>query len=288
MAHHFLILIVTDIFDYRAAVERLAEKRAKKRQKQQKRDAEKAEKLKVKQKTAKEAETAAKLKETQKWISSWQKPAKASKSEATPLPIDLWTRVLDRLCDDLETEGVRGFSAIARDICNVGLTCKELHSCTENAFRRLSQDCAPVQLENEWITFLKDPSHAKVDEMKALARSLDNRVIMSQPKPLLMRDLLAYFKLQTPSQVPVRLISGVQRGESERWGHGRWNTLYRLMLRIPDLREFSRDATVFELRKYCTDRGYTHLSMLETAAGRSAGEVGYWSDDSDDHSIANW
>ena len=78
----------------------------------------------------------------------------------TPLPLDLRTRVLEHLCTDIEPKGVRGVSVIARDICNVGMTCKELYVSARQAFHLLAALCRPIvsdAMEAEWAACFKVP-----------------------------------------------------------------------------------------------------------------------------------
>ena len=47
----------------------------------------------------------------------------------------------EHLVDDLELDGIRGPSTIARELCNVSMTSKELYEASLPAFQKLSKKC---------------------------------------------------------------------------------------------------------------------------------------------------
>ena len=57
------------------------------------------------------------------------------------LPLDLWRKILNSFCDDLDFKGVRGPSVIARELSLVSRVSKEVYAASRSAFQHLSTLC---------------------------------------------------------------------------------------------------------------------------------------------------
>ena len=195
-------------------------------------------------------------------ISTWKRPEEDWGDSGTPLSLDLWTRVLEHLCNDIEPKGVRSVSVIARDLCNAGMTCKELYVSSGQAFHRLASLCPPIELEAEWAACLQGPMALKLPELKALAPSAGLQ--KSLPKPTLAVRLLQAWNLQCPTQAPPRVLMEVARERKLSLNQLNLSHLIDGCLNIPELRE-ARALSVFHARQACTKLGFTSLPLLNTA-----------------------
>ena len=175
-------------------------------------------------------------------IAAWEDKATlhANPNTKSYLPIDVWGRILEQLCEGLEIEGVRGPSVIARDICNAGRTCKEIHAARIHAFQRLGTLCRPIKeslkigritktyrygaktkAEPElyvpedkiWDAALQDPMSLTLKDLKALHKALD--LSGSKPKSVMAIEILEALQLSKPSSVPARLIVAVAKERKE-------------------------------------------------------------------------
>ena len=61
------------------------------------------------------------------------------------LPLDLWSKILSSLCEDVELKGIRGPSVIARELVKISLVSKELRAAALPAFQYLSAKCRPIE-----------------------------------------------------------------------------------------------------------------------------------------------
>ena len=89
------------------------------------------------------ARTDAQHKDCKQAISQWQKSTlrELQHSHDSLLPLDLWTRILKSLCDEIELKGVRGPSVIARELSLISQVNKELYAASQPAFQHLSNLC---------------------------------------------------------------------------------------------------------------------------------------------------
>ena len=62
-----------------------------------------------------------------------------------PLPHDLWIKILKTLVNDLELDGVRGPSVIARELGVAAQVNRELHAASWQAFEYLASQCQPIE-----------------------------------------------------------------------------------------------------------------------------------------------
>ena len=166
---------------------------------------------------------------------------------------------------DIDPQGVRGVSVVARDLCNAGMACKELYVSARQAFHHLAAHCPPIKLEAEWAACLKGPMALKLLQLKVLAPGA--RLQKSLPKPSLALGLLQAWNLQCPTSVPPRVIMEVAR--ERELGHIlnarlELGEFLRACRRVPELPREGLES-VFHARKACIKLGLTSRSLLMTA-----------------------
>ena len=141
-------------------------------------------------------------------IGSWHKVCKdrGLGSSTAGLNNDIWTRVLRALCEDSEEGDDQGITSAARDICRLGAVCKELWTSTQYGLEHLSTLCPAIEGPQElWQQFLFDPCSLKLPQLRQLAR-VTPEVLVSDPKPLLIVNLLRRLGLEHPNPGPANLF----------------------------------------------------------------------------------
>ena len=68
-------------------------------------------------------------------------------SSGSMLPVDTWMEILKMLCRDIEMDGVRSASVVARDICNASQASKELWTASQVALQHLSSLCSTQSMQ---------------------------------------------------------------------------------------------------------------------------------------------
>lgn len=182
----------------------------------------------------------------------------------TGLSPDIWIQILMLLVDDLETEGVRGVSVVARDLCNARMLCKELTFPTQHVFKHLSNLCPAIRgPEKLWEVFGRDPFSLKVPQLKELAKTMQIRV--SDPKAVLIVNLQQRVGITQPTTVPVNVVAAVKLEKDQ----GVLSLGIGQDASVRDLAGVSYNASVFSLRRACLAHGFASTSsLLEEAARR--------------------
>jgi hypothetical protein len=94
----------------------------------------------------------------------------------TSLPTDILELVTTKLAARLEPGGVIGPTAIARDLCNVAGTCRDLRAAAYSGFRELARLVPTLPEGTDWRTVFADPMSLKAVDLRDAARSLGLRV----------------------------------------------------------------------------------------------------------------
>ena len=197
------------------------------------------------------------------------------------IPYDMISSILIKLCDDIETDGVRGISVVARDICNACLAFPDMRVASRLAFEQLASRCPDLPSMKEgpaiWDEFLTDPMSVKYDTIKEMAeglplseRSTSGMLIANETKAVLVCLLLEHFGARSPSLIPARILNAV-RAEKSLW------PFLRPSLRLADIciaysNQMGRTTTailltsgsLFGLRKKLINFGFPTLSALQT------------------------
>ena len=148
------------------------------------------------------------------------KPVKAPEfhESGTPLPPDLWRRILNQLIADMKPDSMRGISTAARDICTARMVCKELYAIGEPAFKQLSLRCPHLQEEDLGNRFLVEPRAPYLWEIRALAGQL---VIPSlwnpvwADKAILTRKIFEQLRILQPTGIPAAVLLAVRKERVE-------------------------------------------------------------------------
>ena len=203
-------------------------------------------------------------------VDSWSSSDRGrTEKYSSRIPLDVLSSILVRLCDDFETDGVRGVSVVARDICNACLAFPDMIVASRTAFGVLASQCPelpwiyfdgifllqPGQTAI-WNKFLMSPMSAKLDTMKRMASSL--LLSTSGSKAVLACRILAQgFGTKSPSSVPARILNAIQKEKYLR--------LYPLehLGNVYLLLESSPVGSHFRLRKTLINLGYTTVAVLE-------------------------
>ena len=147
-------------------------------------------------------------------MASWKRAQPTlgySEDSKYSLPLDVWSRILDHLCDDTKLNDIRGPSVVARDLCNASKTSKDLYAASLPAFQRLSSLCAENVLERHWQCLLSDPWNSELLSDKDLATLL-KRVGVREFGSREVKVTLLYkaVKQTQPIRLPAKLILSVQ------------------------------------------------------------------------------
>ena len=211
-----------------------------------------SEKTEERKKLARELDTECKSR-----ISSWNVSDRVHERYDTSLPVDVWSAVMMKLCDDIEIDGVRGVSVVARDICNACLSCSDMKAASPLAFARLAFHCPNLPEIGEkpgtWDEFLSKPASMKVDVLKAMTRELG--LMTGGTKAVLICRLLAHFGVSQPSEVPVKILNEIL---SERCSYHRNLDIWYVAIGSKS----SRFESNFRVREICVRNGYPTLEAL--------------------------
>lgn len=98
-------------------------------------------------------------------------------SQQGSVPYSVWPLVFAALASDLEVDGVRGISCVARDICRATTVCKDMRLGAQAGWETLRETGLAGGLEGlspsvDWRRVLVDPMAMKSNELKAVAREL--------------------------------------------------------------------------------------------------------------------
>ena len=189
-------------------------------------------------------------------------------SAGTDLPLEIWENILKKLCSDLELEGVRSASVIARDIINASMACKEVYAAALPALHHLGSSCPSVFAndDKEWDQVASDPCSISEEERFEFARPILG--YRRHNFPVKLFTLMRFLGLSQPSRAPARLLRAVL---SEKFD--------------PDDSELSRLCKASELITSQTSKAYTNfnfrLTCMQLGFGTSQQlrDVGIISDD---------
>ena len=195
-------------------------------------------------------------------VKSWEGGAQMSLPyrSGTVLGLDIWEIILKKLCEDLDTEGLRGPSVIARDLIDASLTCKEVHAATLPALQHLAQMCPSISAtvsDELWNEFVVNPSKLNLSDIKNLAKS--GGVSLGQRKSIITVQIMERMGLTRPIRVPARVLKAVVREKCERP-----EGVLQMCHRIPGLT--GGGHTMFSVRLKCQQMGFINNLQLQEAA----------------------
>ena len=141
-------------------------------------------------------------------IALWKKAKPVNKIPChSKLPVEIWSTILEHLCDDFKFDDVRGPSVVARELCNASKVSRELHSASLTAFQKLSKLCNKVEMEAEWQGLLSDPWDENLtSDQSILAILQKERIRPFGSRAARICILYEAAGLQRPSRLPARLI----------------------------------------------------------------------------------
>ena len=222
-------------------------------------------------------------------------PGQKRRSESR-LPHDIWCKILDSLCENVELEGVRAPSVIARELCTISMVSKELHAASLSALQHLSSKCRTIKEsaaierpymswarrqkerdnppttpdDSHWDAFVSDPAAAKTKDLSNMLAAVG--LYSSGPKAIMSLDLMNFLGLQVPSQVPARLLLAVAK-EKEQYDENlamlcsRVNRLETCQNWHPQgIYYFDKKFNCFSLRRDCTTHGIPTMQALQDEA----------------------
>ena len=177
------------------------------------------------------------MKEGTRLLESGQK-LKTWRAVMTPtsydMPQEIWEKVLKALCDDIEPNGVRSASVIARDISNASSTKKQLYIASKAAFEHLSTLCPPLKEslpfiaakrpkfqcykarlftpfeaveEQYWNKVIHDPASLSIGNLEVLCDY--NGLPESECKETMIFRLASQFGVRYPTRIPAKLAGAV-------------------------------------------------------------------------------
>ena len=247
-------------------------------------------KTKVARRAREKAKHDAQHNECKQAISQWQKSTlqNLQHSRNSLLPLDVWTKILKSFCDDMELEGVRGPSVIARELSLVARVNKELYASSQPAFQYLSNLCPsidsmvhklelrrehstrrprPIPDSSQWSAIVSDPKSLSSAELISLCLALN--LIFSRPKDVLILELMKSMSLKHPTPTPARLVLAVQ---CERRDHlhdvDQKDKLLDSLRRAKgeSLGKYYQNYKLFDFRRECSALHVSTTKALEAAA----------------------
>ena len=199
---------------------------------------------------------------------------------------DVWYKIMEWLCHDIEPNGIRAASVIARDLVNMSVVNKELFTISKSAFKFLSTLCVPISKsvsclaqrfprqrkhqshqssvepeESLWDAFISDPASLTQPQLDCLC--VVARCPRSGNNSNKTLGLMRKIGLKAPTKAPARLVLAVQQEKSQ---PAPFATLCSslIMESGKQLQETfgTRAATAFFLRRTCVERGLHTLNAL--------------------------
>ena len=250
-----------------------------------------AESCKKEKEAKKAAERAVQLKKrdserqaAERKLSQWQKKSKLEDLKPqsdSKLPADIWIRILETLSSDIEPEGVRGPSVIARDLCNVSRVNKELYLASLPAFQHLGHLCPPINCsfstfivsknrdailkgdtDTLWDVLFSEPASLTYEQLKDMCAAMALEYNSGRTKSVMAHKLLKTLRMKQPTRYPARLILAVWK---ERHSTNKpLARLYHEATTVPQSID-SRPST-FEVRGWCINQGFLTVQTLKAVA----------------------
>ena len=174
----------------------------------------------------------------------------------TDLPLEIWEIILKKLCSDLELEGVRGASVVARDIINASMACKELYAAALPALHHLGTCCPSVLAGDDktWDRLASSP--CSITRPDIYLSSMAEVKCGYHSHEIKLVQLMRYLGLRRPSRAPASLLRAVLSEKIK-----------------PDDSDFSRLCQASELITLQTDKALTsfnfRLSCMQLGCGTS-------------------
>ena len=209
-------------------------------------------------------------KECAEVMASWPSRAVACRlySSGSVLPLDIWIQILQTLCRDIESNGVRSASVIARDICNASMASKEMWTASQIALKHLSSLCPlspPLRkYEQSWNQYFASPTSMQASEISALMVGSVGTVrcdALGLPwdQPACTVLFLKKFHLYRPTNTPFRLILAVQHERAPSLLMIRLLLQIESRLSIPDPSAGLKRVLQHPMSKHVTDKEFRRL-----------------------------
>ena len=241
---------------------------------------------KIEGEAKKAAEESAKIKEREQeqqagvnFLKKWQEKRKLTDLKPqsdSKLPADIWIKILKLMSTDLELNGVRGPSVIARDLCNVSRVNKELYIASLPAFEHLSSLCKPIQTEiqletrspycssvpqdidNLWAMLITEPTSLKTGQLNSMLSAFQIHGTWS--KVVTTHKLLQQLGINRPTRYPACILIAVRQEKHQKDWHvsSLYSRATEEALPFP--------LTTFAVRKHCVKDGFATSSALVAAA----------------------
>ena len=217
-------------------------------------------------------------------LSRWQKKGKLEDLKPqsdSKLPADIWIKILETLSSDIEPEGVRGPSVIARDLCNVSRVNKELYIASLPAFQRLGHLCPPIHCsfptaiiskngdavlkadtDPLWDVLLSEPASLTYDQLQMMGAAMASGYNIGRTKSVITHRLLKTVRIKQPTRYPARLILAVRK---ERYSTDM--PLAQLYLKATTKpQSLYPSQSTFDVRRRCINEGFLTVQTLKAVA----------------------
>ena len=201
------------------------------------------------------------------------------------LPEDVWITILKLLCNDIEFDGVKGPSVIARDLCNVRSVNKELYRASAPALQHLNTICSSIknkvtgklrsisQRQDLMQPLISDPGSLSKSDLETLSSSIN---LNSKTRATMAMDLFRAIGLKFHTCCPAHLVFMVLAERSEQVPElealvdkvkaGQNHGLPRQGWWCRNYRNFKY---AFEARVECMKLGLTTMDALKAAAAEA-------------------
>ena len=215
-------------------------------------------------------------------ISHWQEKSKLDNLKPqsdSKLPADIWRKILEMLSSDIELEGVRGPSVIARDLCNVSRVNKELYIASLPAFQHLGSLCETIQqslyypsysqyyntvssgdTDALWDILVSNPTSLICGQLKIMLAGFGMETAWT--KVVMTHKLLQQLGIQKPTRYPAQLLLSVRKEKHDMdWPLAQYYDKATEAQRIR-----CDDVPTFEIRKRCLNEGFSTYQILKATA----------------------
>ena len=167
-------------------------------------------------------------------VKQWPLKAVSSRPYCTgsKLPFDVLEKIMLALCSDIEYDGVRSASVVARDICNISQASKELWKASQVALGHLGNLCSWNNQQNKtastwpavthmpsWSAFISQPlaNDSEIGKIAPVCK-IPYRFCPQSPvcldRAALVLSIFNFLHLSRPSNVPFQLLYAVAQERS--------------------------------------------------------------------------
>lgn len=153
-----------------------------------------------------------------------------TENTASVLPVDVWFRVLCKIVDELDIDGICSVSIIARELCVFGFVSRDLNTAMWRALDLLGQRCPQLREKDKWFMLFKTPWCFKNEWLADFEDVLNIQLPISiewlhqKETAYILRDLKVFKLPRAPYNVLIWV--GIERNCNFLQAPGRFETVF--------------------------------------------------------------